>query len=140
MNVNTYSSRSFKRLITYGLVGAAAFAGEFLSFLFLYAVVPGSFKLVIAQTTSFLFGLTISFTGSRTYTFSRGKGAYRFNAKTQIMSYLVLALLNLLISNLFLYVLVHNVHVIALYAKVMVMAMVAIWNFVIFKKLIFRTK
>lgn len=126
----------FKKIRNYVMIGGLAAAVEYTSFLVIYSVLP---YVVMAQSLSFVLGIIVSFTGSRQYTFNNQR-AYHHSAKTQIISYLSLAFINLLISNLLIYVLVHGVVIIPLVAKIIVMGCVALWNFVIFNRFVFKTK
>lgn len=124
------------KIRNYVMIGGLAAIVEYASFFIIYNVLP---FVVVAQTLSFILGLVVSFTGSRQYTFNSDR-AYHHNAKTQIITYLVLALVNLLISNLLIYTLVHGIAIVPLVAKVIVMGCVALWNFIIFNKFVFKTK
>lgn len=126
----------FKKIRNYVMIGGLAAIVEYTSFFIIYSVLP---VVVVAQTLSFMLGLVVSFTGSRRYTFSSQR-AYHHSTKTQMVTYLSLALVNLVISNLLIYVLVHGVAIMPLVAKIIVMGCVALWNFVIFNKFVFKTK
>lgn len=135
-----YKIKAKKRIIVYALVGISAFLAEYFSFILLLGMIPPPYSLVIAQTISFGFGLTVSFAGSRLFTFNDTNTTYAHSIYRQISSYIVLALINLLLSNIAIYVMVHYLLTAPFIAKLLVMSMVVIWNFLIFKKLIFKSK
>lgn len=125
------------RFIKYLAVGGTAFLVEYLMFVALNSVGQALF---VSQTVSFLSGLIVSFTGNRKLTF-RGKDTdYALSGSSQMGRYLVLAFINLALSNLTIYILVDSLGLHALIAKVLVMGAVVVWNFVIFNKIIFRRK
>lgn len=115
-------------------VGLIAFCIEYLSFLLIFNQWS---SLFLAQTVSFCIGLVISFNGNRMYTFSEGD--FRNSVKKQILLYLILAIVNVIFTNVMIYTLVSlGIH--PLVAKVIVMGVVIIWNFIIFNKIIFKSK
>src|SRR5690349_17304150 len=98
------------RLITYGIVGISAFLGEFLSFLLLNQVLPGwSVRLAIAQIVSFCVGLTISFLGNRQYTFW-SKAGYDRRIRGQLLTFGILAAINLVLTTIGLWFMVERLH------------------------------
>lgn len=61
--------------------------------------------------------------------------------RKQLIQYGALASVNLVLTNVLMSVFVYTLHINNLVAKIIMMAMVAVWNYVIFSKLIFgRTK
>jgi len=129
-----------KRFIIYGVVGVLAFTVEYLSFIIVLNVTITSFSLLIAQSVSFSLGLLVSFTGNRLFTFSNIDKTYAHNVRRQIGLYMILAAVNLALSNAIIYVLVHGFLVVPLISKLIVMSMVVLWNYFIFSKLIFKIK
>jgi putative flippase GtrA len=103
-------------------------------------VISGPYALSVAQTLSFSLGLIVSFTGSRLFTFNNKDATYTHSVTRQIGSYVVLAVTNLVITNVVIYGLVHYLALMPFVAKVLVMCMVVVWNFLIFQKIIFKSK
>lgn len=122
-----------KSLHFYLLFGLLAFSVEYLSFVLLVKIT----LLLVAQSISFLCGLVVSFLGNRTVTF-KASGTYEHTAKSQLWRYVLLASINLLLSNGLIYLLVENLDIFSLYAKIMVMVLIVTWNYIIFNKIIFR--
>lgn len=131
---------SIKRIFTYGLVGGLAFLVEYLSFILLLNIAPAPYTLMIAQSISFCLGLTVSFAGNRFFTFNDINQTYAHNVQRQAGLYLTLAFANLVLSNIIIYLLVHGFSVIPSISKLVVMVMVVLWNYIIFNKLIFKSK
>lgn len=125
------------KFIRYLGVGVSAFIVEYLMFV---ALNSAGQALLVSQTLSFMGGLIVSFTGNRKLTFGGRATDYALSGSSQMGRYLVLALINLALSNLTIYILVDGIGIHALFAKVLVMGAVVAWNFVIFNKIIFRRK
>lgn len=131
---------SVKRIISYGVIGVLAFTVEYGSFTILIHVLKGSMSLLSAQSLSFCLGLVTSFTGNRLFTFNTKDRDYVHSVSRQMGSYMILALVNLCLTNVVIFVLVHHTNIGAQVAKLIVMLMVVLWNFLIFHKLIFKTE
>lgn len=129
-----------RRIFRYGLVGLLAFFAEYFSFVYLVDVTTSPHSLVIAQSVSFCFGLAVSFSGSRIFTFNDVSGAYAYSASRQVGSFIALAVINLALSNIVMFVIIQYFFIAPFVAKLFVMAMVVVWNFLIFKKFIFKSK
>lgn len=113
--------------------GGSAAITEYTLFLLLVAFLPSHpIFLIAAQSLSFGGGLIVSFLLNRSWVFeSTAK-----ESKKMFTKYLLLALINLFITNILIILLEP---VLPLYiAKFVVMLMIASWNFIIFKTLIFR--
>ena len=123
------------RFTLYIAVGISAFLAEYFAFILLNAMEQ---VLIISQTLSFVCGLIISFTGNQKLTFGGKDVNYALSGASQMWRYLLLAVINLALSNVMIHVLVDGMGIGALVAKVLVMASVVAWNFVIFNKIIFR--
>jgi putative flippase GtrA len=138
MGLLVYKNESIKRLLVYLTIGGLAFLVEYASFLLLIHFLTTPLGLIIAQSFSFCFGLVISFTGNRLLTFNDSNSTYKHSVSRQIKAYALLALINLGLSNLAIYALVHHLSVTPLIAKLIVMSMVVLWNFLIFNRVIFK--
>ena len=123
------NSSSAMRVTRFILSGSLAATAEFSSFLVCTHIF--SMTLPVSQSISFLFGLTVSYLLNKFWVF-KSKG----RVKDELPKYVILAVLNLLLSNV-LIVLLHTAGFVAWLAKLIVMASVASWNFLIFQKIIF---
>jgi putative flippase GtrA len=128
-----YITPRFRR---YLIIGIAAFSIEYVSFAILSTV---GAALIISQSLSFFCGLMISFVGNRKVTFNSIESSYALSSGSQLWRYALLALINLILSNVALYVLVEAASVNTLISKIVVMVAVVGWNYVLFNKIIFRT-
>jgi putative flippase GtrA len=129
-----------KRFITYGVVGVLAFASEYFSFIIIIHALTTSYSLLVAQSISFSLGLIVSFTGNRFFSFNDASRSYTHNIKRQVGMYLVLAGINLLLSNIVIQLLVNVFLITPPISKLIVMSMVVLWNYIIFNKLIFKSE
>lgn len=125
------NSSSTRRVIRFILSGFMAAFAEFSSFLVCAQILQ--LQLPLAQSISFMFGLTTSYVLNKFWVF-RSKGRVR----DELPRYAVLAAINLLLSSTLILVL-HQVGFVPWLAKLVVMTSVALWNFLIFQKLIFGT-
>lgn len=120
------------RLVRFLLSGSAAAAGEYAVFLSLnHAGLP----LIATNSCSFAAGLLVSFLLNRRWVFkSSGKRHKEF------MAYLILAFINLFISNGLVYSGVHLLEVSLPMSKLVSMLIIAGWNYYIFPKVVFRDR
>lgn len=122
-----------KRLQRFILSGVAAFTLEYAAFfgLFYLAGLP----LLVAHSLSFCCGLITSFALNRQWAFKQPQ--FRRGKTSQFTLYLMLALLNLAATSLILKGL-HTIGVEPYLAKVLVIALAATWNFLIYRAIIFK--
>jgi putative flippase GtrA len=120
------------KLSKYIITGGATFVveyGLFLVFAYIFA-----FEAWVAQVCSYILALVINFLLLRNWTFGH-------NNKTRMthhfMKYGILVAFNLPITAFIIYELVRG-GVAPFLAKLIVVALVALWNFIIYDKLIFR--
>jgi putative flippase GtrA len=124
-----------KPLLRYLVVGSLAFLCEYGVFYLFY--VTANWNLFLANTLSFLAGLCTSFTLNRLWTFR--KENFHRKIHHQAAMYLVLAFVNLFISN----ILIGGLKGAGLdprLGKIVAIGTIAIWNFVLFKTVIFKGK
>ncbi|MBP9738929.1 GtrA family protein [Candidatus Saccharibacteria bacterium] len=133
-----YSLNKIPKLAKYLITGATAFAVEYSSFLLIIGITPGA-GLGIAQTTSFTLGLFTSFLGSRLFTFQNNARPYHHDRRIQLLSYALLAFINLILTNVIMSILIHGFNFDHWLAKLIVMGSLVVWNYVILNRLIFKT-
>lgn len=116
----------------YLVSGGSAFAIEYSSFLALFYIF--SIGAIMANAASFLMGLVTSFLLNKTWVF---KGSHHKSTSTQLAMYVILALINLIITSIAIDYLI-EVGAAAFLAKILLIIVVAGWNFIILKNFIFR--
>src|SRR5689334_15314845 len=89
------------------------------------------FPAYLASSVGFLSGFFFNFPMNRKKVF-RHESKDRFSLKTQVFFYISLSLFNLLFTSFVVQILV-DVGIAIQYAKVIVTAIIAAWNFVLFK-------
>lgn len=128
MHVNKH-----KKIIRFLISGGSAAAVEMAVFALILGLTSG-LLIIVPQTISFLAGFMVSFSLNRSWVFSAKNG----KIATQLARYGLLAAINLVLSNIVLLLLVDVASMHELVAKFMVMACVAVWNYIIFSKIIFK--
>lgn len=127
-------TREWKRILKFLASGLSAAAAEYLIFILLRMVL-GDGLLVVCQSASFMCGFLVSFYLNRKWVFDSDG-----NRNKQLVSSLVLACINIVASSAIILLLVEHVNIDPRIAKVIVMGMVAAWNYIIYKSLIFKSK
>lgn len=130
-------NRNLNQLIKYFAVGGVAFTVEYVSFLLITSALSNK-QIFVAQTVSFCLGLSVSFIGSRIFTFKRDDVSYIYSKRAQFLSYISLAILNLFVTNVLIYVLTEQADVPSWLAKIATMLSVVVWNYIVFNKFIFK--
>jgi len=131
--MRTLLKSSHLKFIKFLLSGGSAASVEYGSFLVLIILL--NVPILGANIVSFLCGLGVSFLLNRVWVFkSAGQ------KKSEFARYFLLAVINLLLSTVIMGALVYNVGMSENFAKLIVMVLIASWNFVIFSKLIFKSK
>lgn len=109
--------------------GTGAAMCEFLTFLLLTHFVQAN--IFWSQTISFLIGLVVSYSLNRLWVFESTR-----QVRHELPLYTILAMANLILTNLLMYFVIKT-GILSWAAKILVMACAALWNYVIFQKLIF---
>lgn len=124
---------NFSRFIKFLLVGGATFVADYGVFLTLVYI--AGWSVFIANALGLLVGFMISFFGNRTLVFS-SKDAHHSLAQ-QILLYGALLVVNTLLS----YLIIQGASSLGLslqLAKLIAMAFIVGWNFVIYGRVIFK--
>lgn len=118
------------KLARFIATGGSAAVVEYIAFIILHRL---GLHILVANSLSFACGLIVSFCLNRFWVFRS-----RDNVSTQFGMYAVLAVINLCISDALIWVAVNKLSMRALIAKLITMVLVAIWNYVIYTRIIFR--
>jgi putative flippase GtrA len=121
------------RVIRFLVSGGSAAVTEYGVFLFLFDLVK--IDVVIANGISFLCGLMVSFLLNKHWVFKSKQ-----RARMEVVLYVILALVNLLLSSLFIQLLVHTAGISPFIAKLIGMVVIAAWNYLFFSRLIFKQR
>ncbi len=122
------------KAIKFLISGGSAATVEYFIFIFLQHFL-GNEGLIASQTISLLSGFVISFALNKQWVFKSGG-----NTHVELAKYGMLLGVNLVITNILMYVMVNYTEIEYWLAKIILMAMVATWNYFIFQKFVFRSK
>ena len=125
--------KTLRRIGKFILSGGTAALVEYLTFIVLYNVLDT--WLILSNIISFSLGLITSYSLNKLWVFDT-KG----DTKRSFALYLLLAGVNLCISSGLLWVSTYLLSVDPLIAKIIIMVLVATWNYFIFSKFIFANK
>ena len=120
------------RSVRFVLSGALSSVVEYVSFVVLSLLLP--WPVVVVQPVSFLCGVASSYSLNRFWVF-RSSSSY----VKSLSQFMLLACFNALASTFLMYVVTEFGGIDKFVAKVAIMAIIAIWNYVVFSKLIFRS-
>ena len=121
------------QFLRYLAVGLACAGLEYASFLALHHGLAWS--LLAANTVAFSLGLLSSFLINKFWVFH---GRQQYQTRYQFVAYCALALFNYSVGTGLLIYLASSLHVGAWLAKILSMAAIVVWNFAIYKKVIYR--
>lgn len=123
-----------QQIIRFIMAGLLAFVVEYGSF---YVLFNGlHWRLIFANTLSFIFALVVSFTVQRYWTFISKEKEYSKRINHQAALYAALSFFNLIVSTLSIETLVY-IGLKPLLAKFGTQVIVAFWNYFAMKKIIF---
>jgi len=128
-----YDTAFTRRLLKFLISGTTAAIVEYLTFLLLFNVC--NLYIIEANLISFVFGLITSFILNRRWVFRSDNSIH-----SDFSRYLTLAIVNSILGSLLLSLLVGGLSVAPYIAKLIVMITIAIWNYIIFSKFIFKQK
>ena len=125
-----YGWRPFRYLVA----GGIAFSADYIGFLVLHYII--GFSSPMSGVMSFMVGLVISFTLQRFWVF---RGDSNQLVKREIIGYSILAVVNFFVTAYGL-VLLDYLKVPAFLAKLMIVFVIMIWNYLLYKNVIFKVK
>ena len=126
-----------KQVVHFGFVGVVTLLIDVTVTTTLYS----SFHVpaYLASGIGFLSGFFFNFPMNRKRVFHHSERD-KFNLRSQILMYVSLSLFNLLATSLITQLLVSSLELKIAFAKVIVTAVIAVWNFIIFKTLVFSKR
>lgn len=124
-----------RRIMRFVASGGLAALTEYALYLVLFFGI--GLHVVPAQAISFFGGLIVSYLMNKFWVF---RDTRRAEYKKEFILFVLLGGTNLVVTSILIQVLVEGLNVYAPFAKFVLMACVAIWNYIIFQKIIFRKK
>lgn len=130
-------SKLLKQIMLFGLVGVGSLLIDLCVTTLLYdhAHIPA----YLAGPVGFLSAFFFNFPINRKHVFNHTEHD-KFSMKTQVAMYISLSLINLCMTSLFMHVLVDGMHIQVSAAKLCTTGVIAVWNFFIFKFLVFSKR
>jgi len=122
------------RVVKFLISGGSAAFVEYIIFVCL-SLYLGPTLIIISQTVSFLAGFAVSFILNKEWVFGSAG-----DTKKQLSKYCLLAGINLVLSNLALWIFIDQLDINHFIAKFIVMGMVALWNYALFARFIFKPR
>lgn len=122
--------KRISKFLTSGILAAGV---EYGVFALLFSVV--GWGIFVSNSVSFGCGFLVSFLLNKHWVFGSKNGAMQELAK-----YALLAATNLVLSNIMLYLMIDILHMNGFVSKFLVMGLIAVWNYVIFSRLIFGAR
>lgn len=130
------SAKLARQLLKFGVGGGLTFATDYLTFTVLFAI---GTPLFIASSCSFLAGFAVSFTVNKLWVFGATNAAQHHKTALQVALYVALLIFNLLFTYYFI-LLTSQAGLSAYVGKLVTIILVTSWNFVLYKKIIFKVK
>jgi len=125
-----------KKIIKYLLVGFTAFFVDY--FLFILLNKFTGLPIFFSNSAALVVGFLISFFGNRLYVFAADEeNTMKHSLKKQLLLYVILLTINTFLTYLIIAGLEHLGVDVAI-GKVVSMAFIIIWNYVLYKKIIFK--
>ncbi len=127
-----------KQIFIFGIIGVSNALIDF--FVYILLTRSSSFWLkyyLIANTISFLIASIYSFFMNKKFSF---KDTDNKNSFIKYIKFLTTTIISFFIVQLCLYISVQHLHVLDIYGKITGIILGAIWNFVIYKLVIFKQK
>lgn len=123
--------KSIGQFVRYLVVGFSTFFLEYFLFFMLFRVI--GLDDLIANSISITIVFWFNFLMNRFWSFKSKERLLK-----QVLQYAVLFVFNITFSNVFMYVMSDFVGISPLISKVLVMGLIVMWNFVLYKKVIYR--
>ena len=133
---STERSTQILQLVRFFTSGAATVTADYGTFALLHTL---GAPLIVATSASLLAGFIVSFTLNRQWVFNAGSKNAQKRATLQLVLYATLFVANTAIAYFFIdYMQTLGMH--PLIAKLLSIVMITTWNYLIYKKVIFRLK
>ena len=125
------SRDNIQQFLKYGVTGGLAFILEYSTFYILSSII--GLWYIWSNSIAMIFGFAISFTLNRYWSFKSTA-----NPIKQLIKYGILFLVNLGISNLLMMLFIDVFDMKSMISKFITISILICWNFVIYKKIIFK--
>lgn len=124
-----------KPFIKYLIVGSLAFITDYLILMLCYFML--GINLILSTTLGYFTGFLISFTANRSWVFAHQSKNKKIHK--QIVEYSMLVIFNYVFTVIFIKSL-DQINITPKISKIIVMTLIVIWNYLLFKYVIFKSK
>jgi len=125
------TDKTISQLKKYFITGFSSFGLEYSLLIILTEYVD--LWYILSNTIAFLVSFWFNFLLNRYWSFQS-----KNNFSRQLFLYMTLLLVNLGISNVLMYIITDIFGVVYLISKIMVVSVITMWNFIIYKRMIYR--
>ncbi len=130
---HTPTKNPFLQFFRYGFVGAVATVFDWCVF---YVLTKLGLFYMLSGVIAFVTGLSVNFLLSKRFVFSAEKTD--FSSKTEFITYAVIGILGLLITEAIMYVMITKLKLYFMIPKIIATGVVFVWNFVARKAVLYR--
>lgn len=123
--------QSLRQFSRYLIIGFSSFFLEYALFFGLFRGI--GLTAIISNTLAITIAFCFNFIMNRNWSFQS-----QSNIMKQLFQYLLLFSFNLMVSNIFIYATQEYMNISPLISKVLIMGLIVIWNFIIYKKVIYK--
>jgi len=123
--------KSSKQFIRYLIIGFSSFLLEYLLFFTLFKLL--NINVLISNSIAIFIVFWFNFLLNKYWSFKSKENLFK-----QLIMYLLLFVFNITISNLFIYEASIIINMSPLISKVLIMGLIVIWNFILYKKVIYK--
>jgi len=123
--------KSSKQFIRYLIIGFSSFLLEYLLFFTLFKLLK--VNALISNSIAIFIVFWFNFLLNRYWSFESKEKLFK-----QLIMYLILFAFNITVSNLFIYEASIIINMSPLISKVLIMGAIVIWNFILYKKVIYK--
>ena len=129
------TKKDIERIVRFLVAGGCAALTEYIAYVTLLYGIHAA--LIFSQPFSFAVGLIVSYLLNKHLVF-RAPVNTKKQLTHQILPFLGLGLFNMVVTTVIIGVIVDVLNINELIAKLIIMALVAVWNYLIFSRVIFR--
>lgn len=124
-------SEPINQLVRYLITGLASFSMEYILFIVLYKVI--GLWYIISHISVYFIVFWFNFLVNRFWSFKS-----KNDIRVQLFRYGLLFVFNLFAATAIMFILSEVLNISPLISKVLVMGMIVLWNFILYRKIIFR--
>ena len=130
---NTFYHPKYGQFLRFAFIGGSCFVLEMILFIYLKNTF-GEGYIYFINSFAFSLAVVLNYIVSRFWVFEAG----RYSVGKEFLAFVGVAVVALLMSNAILWVGINQLHMNALFSKLLAVVIVLIWNFIMKKYLVFK--